>query len=81
MRGTPQLHSASGADRRPRWIGRVLVVDDDAADVRRRYRREDALPLAEASPDPGPSRPSVSTLARRFIGLSGAPAVPRPGSE
>jgi hypothetical protein len=52
MRGMPQLYYASGGGRRPQWVGSVLVVDD-AADVRRLYQREDALPLTEDEPGPG----------------------------
>ena len=55
MRGMPQLYYASGGGRRPQWVGSVLVVDD-AADVRRLYQREDALPLTEDEPGPAAHR-------------------------
>jgi hypothetical protein len=77
----PQLYSTNGADRKPRWIGRTLVVNDGSAEVRRRYQREDTLLLADAAPSAGASRPSVLTRARRLVGLSSAPVVPRRGSE
>lgn len=67
MRGMPHLYYAAGADSRPTWIGRTLVVGVDPHDARRVYAREDALPLP---PDPEPiAREPRRIGLRRIFGL------------
>jgi len=72
MKGMPHLHYASGAGHRAHWVGSTLYVNQDAADVRRTYQREDALPIPEEKPATEPRRPSLSTFVRRLVGSAGA---------
>ena len=74
MKGMPGLYYAQGGGgegRAPRWVGSVLCVDADTAEVRRRYDREDAAPLPRQEPQVASSRPSLSSFIRRIAGVAG----------
>jgi hypothetical protein len=72
MKGMPGLYYANGTGNQPRWVGSVLYVDGDSAEVRRLYRHEDAEPLARRDQESGRSRGSLGALVRRLVGVAGA---------
>ena len=75
MKGMPGFYYSRGGDsgdRGPFWVGSVLYVDADTAEVRRLYDRQDAAPMpAQETPMRTP-RPSFSSLVRRIAGIAGA---------
>lgn len=72
MKGMPGLYYTSGTGNQPRWVGSVLYVDGDTAEVRRLYRREDAEPLPRRDQEPGRPRGSLGAFVRRLVGVAGA---------
>jgi hypothetical protein len=77
MKGMPGLYYSQGGGepRPPRWIGSILYVDADTAEVRRLYDREDAAPLPPQAMRVAPEsswRPSLSSFIRRIAGIAGA---------
>ena len=74
MKGMPGLYysQSGGTGRGPQWIGSVLYVDADTAEVRRLYDREDALPLPVPQPSVRPPRRSFSTFVRRITRIADA---------
>ena len=73
MKGMPGLYySQGGGDRAPYWVGSVLYVDADTAEVRRLYDRQDAAPMPAPETPTRPPRLSFSSLVRRIAGIAGA---------
>jgi hypothetical protein len=72
MKGMPGLYYANGTGNQPRWVGSVLDVDADTAEVRRLYRQEDAEPLPQPGEKAGRSLGSLSALVRRVVGVADA---------
>jgi hypothetical protein len=56
MKGMPGLPYAEGMGEGHRLVGSVLYMSGDTAEVRRRYRREDAEPLPRDAGGTGPRR-------------------------
>jgi len=74
MKGMPGLYYAGGPSapgRSPRWVGSVLYVDEDTAEVRRTHARDDARPLPSGDGSAGSRRPSLSGFLHRIVGLTG----------
>ena len=69
MKGMPGLYYATRDGERPEWIGSVLYVKGDTAEVRRLYQREDAEPMPmEVEHRPGHIGWSVGSILRRLVG-------------
>jgi hypothetical protein len=58
MKGMPGLYYAEGVGDRPRWVGSVLYMDSETAEVRQRYLQEDAEPPAPEASDGAPRPPN-----------------------
>jgi hypothetical protein len=58
MKGMPGLYYAEGVGDSPRWVGSVLYMDGETAEVRQRYLQEDAEPPAPEAPDGAPRPPN-----------------------
>jgi len=62
MKGMPGLYYAEGVGDRPRWVGSVLYMDSETAEVRQRYLQEDAEPPAPEASDGAPTLLAVAAL-------------------
>ncbi len=75
MKGMPGLYYATRDSAEPEWIGSVLYVKGDTAEVRRLYQREDADPMPmEAHRDARHTGWSISSVVRRLVGSASATA-------